>query len=50
MKCSTILPTRMQSIYNTQDDYDANYPEDDDWDQEYEDWLDYQDWLTQSWD
>jgi hypothetical protein len=22
----------------------------DDWDQEYEDWLDYQDWLTQSWD
>jgi hypothetical protein len=30
--------------------YDNDYLDDDEWDQEYEDWLDYQDWLTQSWD
>jgi hypothetical protein len=42
----------MQSFYNIQDDYDQDeleidYPEDEDWDQEYEDWLDHQDWIEQ---
>uniref|UniRef100_A0A6C0JM14 Uncharacterized protein n=1 Tax=viral metagenome TaxID=1070528 RepID=A0A6C0JM14_9ZZZZ len=45
----------MQSFYNIQDDYDVDaieidYPEDDDWDDEYEEYLFYLDWLEQSWD
>jgi len=51
INCNT-LSNNMESFYNIQDDYDLDaieidYPEDDDWDQEYEDWLDHQDWIEQ---
>jgi hypothetical protein len=37
----------MQPFYIIQDVYDSEL---DDYDYEYDDWVDYQDWLEQSWD
>jgi hypothetical protein len=38
----------MQSFYIIQDIDNAEI--EDDYDYEYDDWVDYQDWLEQSWD
>jgi hypothetical protein len=39
----------MQSFYIIQEVYNPEL-DDDDYDYEYDSWVDYQDWLEQSWD
>jgi hypothetical protein len=40
----------MQSFYIVQDVYNSEIDDDYDYDYEYDNWVDYQDWLEQSWD